>query len=87
MKKLTKRTISFVLVLAMLIGMAPLWAYALEPSSNILLEETVNLAASAGAKDTYWEVDFKAGKTYTILVSFFDVDGNNLISREFVYTP
>lgn len=66
MKKLTKRTISFVLVLAMLIGMAPLWAFAVEPGSDVLLEETVNLAASAAAKDTYWEVNFKAGKTYTI---------------------
>lgn len=70
MKKLTKRTISFVLVLAMLIGMAPLWAFAVEPGSDVLLEETYTVSGSSAFK--YWEVDFKAGEVYTITASWHD---------------
>ena len=68
MKKLTKKTLAFVLVLAMLIGIAPLWAYAVEPASDVLLNESVNVTTADTAEEL--ACTFEAGKAYKVTATW-----------------
>ena len=61
-----KRLLSLLMAAVMILSMLPVFQREVSAESTVLLNETVDLAASAAAKDTYWAVDFKAGKTYTI---------------------
>lgn len=66
--RLISKLLAIGLILAMLVGMVPVWAFAADTATDVLLDTTYTVGGSTGSQ--YWEVDFKAGEVYTVTASW-----------------